>query len=160
MSLFQRILLPTDFSEPSLAAANYAIELANRFGARVDILHVIEEPSLTIPLLETYGAPSREEYEAQAQAMLSEWPVLSDELKEKLHIERRFAHGSAYLEILQDAKEHDCDLIVMGTHGRGLTAHLLLGNVAERVVRKASCPVLTIRPTGHQFVHPQQGSAS
>ncbi|WP_166830030.1 universal stress protein [Thalassoroseus pseudoceratinae] len=150
----KRILLPTDFSDTSLAAANYAIALAEKFSAEVHLVHVIEELHTTIPLLETYGAPTKEEYEAKAQAMLDNWPLPDG--AENLTIVRRFHHGSPYVQLLRDARDHDIDLIVIGTHGRGLTAHLLMGNVAERVVRKASCPVLTVRPDGHQFVHPGQ----
>jgi nucleotide-binding universal stress UspA family protein len=148
----KKILLPTDFSETAYAAAVYAVELARRFAAELHLLHCIEEPVATIPLLETYGAPTKEEYEAQASAMLENWPLPPG--ADELRIVRRFRHGTAYLQILHDARDEDVDLIVMGTHGRGLTIHLLLGNVAERVVRKARCPVLTIRPEGHQFIHP------
>jgi nucleotide-binding universal stress UspA family protein len=147
-----KILLPTDFSETAYAAAAYAVEFARKFGAELHLLHCIEEPVATIPLLETYGAPSKEEYEAQASAMLENWPLPPG--ADGLHVVRRFRHGTAYLQILHDARDEDVDLIVLGTHGRGLTAHLLLGSVAERVVRKARCPVLTIRPEGHQFIHP------
>ena len=126
--------------------------LAQRFSATLHLLHVIEEPRATIPLLETYGAPSKEEFEAAAQAMLENWPLPDG--AESLTIERRFHHGTPFLQILHDARDHAIDLIVMSTHGRSFAAHLLMGSVAEKVVRKASCAVLTVRPDGHQFVHP------
>ena len=63
-------------------------------------------------------------------------------------------HGHPFVEILSDAKQHDIDLIVMGTHGRGAIKHMLLGSVAEKVVRKAPCPVLTVRHPDHEFVMP------
>jgi len=154
MISIQNILLPTDFSDHSLVAAEYAFELAKRFSATVHLLHVIEEPIATIPLLEVYGAPSKEEYEAAAQAMLDNWP-LPDEA-EHVDVVRRLHHGTPFVQIVHDARDHDIDLIVMGSHGRGMIAHVLLGNVAEKVVRKAGCPVLTIRPEGHQFVHPAE----
>jgi nucleotide-binding universal stress UspA family protein len=62
--------------------------------------------------------------------------------------------GTPFVEIVRYAKEHDIDLIVLGTHGRTGLKHVLLGSVAENVVRKASCPVLTVRPSGHKFVMP------
>src|SRR5690606_25816419 len=62
--------------------------------------------------------------------------------------------GSPFFEILAAAKEESADLIVIGTHGRGAIAHILMGSVAERVVRKASCPVLVVREGEHEFVHP------
>ena len=154
MISLKNILLPTDFSETSLAAAEYAVAFARQFSAKLHILHVIEEPVATIPLLETYGAPSKEEYEAAAQAMLDNWPLPDG--AEECEVERRLHHGTPFLQILHDARDHGIDLIVMGSHGRGLMAHILLGNVAEKVVRKAPCPVLTVRPEGHQFVHPAE----
>jgi nucleotide-binding universal stress UspA family protein len=154
MISLKNILLPTDFSETSLAAAEYAVELAKRFSSKIHLLHVIEEPIATIPLLETYGAPSKAEFEAAAQAMLDNWPLPDG--AEDCQVERRLHHGTPFLQILHDARDHDIDLIVMGSHGRGLMAQILLGNVAEKVVRKASCPVLTVRPEGHQFVHPAE----
>lgn len=152
MIALKNILVPTDFSDTSRLAAAYAVELANRFSAKLHLVHIVEEPVATIPLLETYGAPSKEEFESAARAMLDSWPLPDD--AENLEIERRVHHGTPFLQILHDARDHDIDLIVMGSHGRGAIAHLLMGNVAERVVRKASCPVLTIRPEGHQFVNP------
>jgi nucleotide-binding universal stress UspA family protein len=154
MISLKNILLATDFSDTSLLAAEYAVELAKRFSATLHLLHVIEEPIATIPLLETYGAPSKEEYEAAATAMLDNW-VLPDGA-DGLEVVRRVHHGTPFLHILHDARDHEIDLIVMGSHGRGLIKHLLLGNVAEKVVRKAPCPVLTVRPEGHQFVHPAE----
>ena len=154
MISLKNILVPTDFSETSSLAAGYAVEMAKRFSATIHLLHVIEEPIATIPLLETYGAPSKDEYEAAAQAMLDNWTLPDG--AEDCTIVRRFHHGSPFLQIIHDARDNDIDLIVMGSHGRGLVAHLLLGNVAEKVVRKASCPVLTIRPEGHRFVHPAE----
>jgi nucleotide-binding universal stress UspA family protein len=62
--------------------------------------------------------------------------------------------GSPFVEIVRYAKQHDIDLIVMGTHGRGPIAHMFMGSVAERVVRKATCPVLTVRSPEHEFVMP------
>jgi nucleotide-binding universal stress UspA family protein len=154
MISLKNILLATDFSDTSQLAAFYAVELAQKFSAKLHLLHVIEEPIATIPLLETYGAPSKEEYEAAAVAMLENWPLPDG--AEALEIERRVHHGTPFLQILHDARDHAIDLIVMGSHGRGLIKYLLMGNVAEKVVRKAPCPVLTVRPEGHQFVHPAE----
>jgi nucleotide-binding universal stress UspA family protein len=67
---------------------------------------------------------------------------------------REIRIGVPFLEIIRYAKEQDIDLIVVGTHGRSGLSHVLLGSVAERVVRKAPCPVLTVHPEGHQFVMP------
>ena len=67
---------------------------------------------------------------------------------------RATAQGTPFLEIIRYAKEKDIDMIVMGTHGRSGLVHMLMGSVAEKVVRKAPCPVLTVRPEGHKFVMP------
>lgn len=149
---FKTILLPTDFSEPSLDATRYAIELARRFGATLHLLNVIEDPVFYLPIFDSSPLPSREEFEQFAQTRLDNWILPEDAAG--LSIERRWAHGKPFVEIVRHAREHAVDLIVVGTHGRGPAAHMLLGSVAEKVVRKAPCPVLTVRPGDHEFVHP------
>ncbi len=148
MITLKNILVPTDFSEPSLHATRYALELARKFDATVHLLNVIEDPVFYSPTFGGY-APDKSELEAYAKTGLDNW--IPEDEAEGLTIERRFVHGRAFLSILRDARSHEIDLIVIGTHGRGFTAHLLLGSVAEKVVRKAPCPVLTIRPEGYQF---------
>lgn len=148
----KRILLPTDFSEPSLQATQYAVELAKRFRATLHVLNVIEDPVIHLPMLESIPLPSREEFETYSQTRLDNW-ILPDDAEE-LDVETRWVHGRPFVEIIRAAKELNVDLIVVGTHGRNAAAHLLMGSVAEKVVRKAPCPVLTVRPEGHQFVMP------
>jgi nucleotide-binding universal stress UspA family protein len=150
MIQINQILVPTDFSEPSQTATRYALELAKRFDSKVHLLYVIEDPMFSFPAFGGY-TPDTSELEAYANAGLENW--ISAEDAEGLKIERRFVHGSAFLSILRDASKNEIDLIVMGTHGHGFTHHLLLGSVAEKVVRKATCPVLTIRPAGYRFKH-------
>ncbi|HUG92514.1 MAG TPA: universal stress protein [Planctomycetaceae bacterium] len=142
----QKILLATDFSEPSLGAARYAIELGRRFGAEVHVLYVIEDPVVYLPPFENQGIPTKDELEAFARTALDAWE-LPDGAAECV-VERRFRHGTPPVQIINDAKEQAVDLIVIGTHGRGALAHLLMGSVAERVVRGAPCPVLTVRSKG------------
>ncbi len=148
----KRILLPTDFSEPSLEATHYAVEFASRFGAELHLLNVIEDPVIYLPMFESYPLPSKDEFEQYARTRLENW-ILPDDV-EKCIPQQHWVHGKPFVEILRFAKENDIDLIVIGTHGRGMAAHILLGSVAEKVVRKASCPVLTVRPGDHHFVHP------
>jgi nucleotide-binding universal stress UspA family protein len=144
----QNILCPTDFSEPSRTATNYALEFARTFAARLHLLYVIEDPLLYSPMFGGY-APAADDLEAYAKSALENW-ILPDDAT-GVDVDYRFVHGRAFTGILQEAAEHDIDLIVMGTHGRGFLPHLLLGSVAERVVRHSPCPVLTVRPGGFGY---------
>lgn len=147
-----KILIPTDFSETAQAATQYAMELAKKFDAKLHLLHVIEDPVVYMPMFESYALPPKEDFENFAATRLDNW--ILDEDKDAVSIETEWVHGNPFVDILKCAKREDVDLIVVGTHGRSFTAHLLLGSVAEKVVRKAKCPVLTVRPQGHQFIHP------
>jgi nucleotide-binding universal stress UspA family protein len=147
----KNLLVPVDFSEPSLKATEYALSLARRFGATVHLLHVIEDPVVYLPMFESYPLPTREQFETYAQDRLENW--VSEEDSEGIKLEYHWRHGKPHVEVSKFSSEKKIDLIVMGTHGRGPAAHLLLGSVAEKVLRKAPCPVLTVHPGGHQFVH-------
>lgn len=92
--------------------------------------------------------PKPEEIEEEWQAFFSGLPL------EKVTCEKHIEEGQAAVAIVQQAEESHADLIVMGTHGRSGLAHMLPGSVAEKVVRAASCPVLTIRPEAFQFEMP------
>lgn len=144
MVTLKKILLPVDFSERSLAATKYALNFAEKFGASIDLLHVIEDPVVYLPMFESYPLPSREEFDQYAKTRLENWILESD--RRRCPIEHFWVHGTPVVEILKHAETHGADLIVMGTHGRGPAAHLFLGSVAEKVVRQAPCPVLTVRP--------------
>ncbi len=151
MIRLERILHPTDFSDASLRAAEYAVELARQFGARLYLLHVIEDPLPTIVALGGY-VPGRDELEAFARTALNTWLDAFD--TGSLAIERECVHGHAFPEIVRFARDREIDLIVIGTHGRGYTQHFLMGSVAEKVVRKAPCPVLSVHPEDFRFVMP------
>jgi len=90
----------------------------------------------------------------ELRALESLRKVLDPEWGEGKRVTIATRQGSPFLQIITYVKEHDIDMIVMGTHGRSGLPHVLIGSVAERVVRKAPCPVLTIRPSEHQFVMP------
>lgn len=136
-----RILLPTDFSKFSREATEYACAFADQFDAELHLLHVFESHEIAYP-----------ELEETIDSALAD--VLDPNWAEGRRIVKATAEGPAFLEIIRYGREHDIDLIVMGTHGRSGLAHALIGSVAERVVRKAPCPVLTVRPEAHQFVMP------
>ena len=146
MLAIKRILVPTDFSEPSQDALAYAKGLASAFGSSLHVLHVLEDLAAHAWTTEVYVAALpgvHEEMERQATERLGE--LLSEEEKRKYDAKLVLRTGSAFVEVVRHAREEGIDLIVMGTHGRGAIAHMLLGSVAERVVRKAPCPVLTVR---------------
>ncbi len=146
MIVLKRILVPTDFSEPSERALDYARALAPALGCSVDVLHVIEEPFVHGWTVEGYVAnlpEFRSSLEARAREELAKGVPEAGEEHSRYCVAVRF--GNPFTEIARYAEEARIDLVVMGTHGRGGVAHLLLGSVAERVVRTAPCPVLTVR---------------
>ncbi len=151
MITLKTILVPSDFSECSEAALRYALELARRFDARVHLLHVVQDP-LTQPwAAEGFSLPLFEivdDWHAQARERLKAVVPAAD--CDRVTIAAVVA--TPYAEILDYAARNDVDLIVMGTHGRGGVSHMLLGSIAERVVRRAPCPVLTVRHPQHGFV--------
>jgi nucleotide-binding universal stress UspA family protein len=141
----RRILAPTDFSEPSKQAIAYALELAQTFGATLVLLHVVELPPYPIEGLppSQLGGTLLEDLEQQATSDLAQ--VLANEAEVK--VVRRVVVGIPYRKIVVVAADEKVDLIVMATHGRTGFNHLFVGSVAEKVVRTAPCPVLTIRPS-------------
>ncbi len=149
-----RILLPTDFSERGAEATKYACALAEQFNAELHVLHVLPNPDVAV--FDFGISPELSEHVQRAKEAAREELERVVDLKwaEGRTIVKTVVEGPAFVEIVRYAREHEIDLIVLGTHGRSGLAHVLLGSVAEKVVRKASCPVLTVRPEGHQFVMP------
>lgn len=152
------ILQPTDFSRHSEVAFQLACSLARDYGARLIVLHVLQPPVSVLggtealpPLPVEYG---RAEAEAKLHALRSPLPTV--------RVEHRLREGDAADEILRLAAEAPCDLIVMGTHGRKGVSRLLMGSVAEAVLRKAPCPVLTAKEPFPETSAPapRQASAS
>lgn len=150
----KRILLPTDFSTNSDAATKYACELATSFDAELHLLHAIDLPPAYWPELGTGLDFSTSIGVFKAEAEKSMTKVLDSQWSARRKLVQTILEGSPKVEIIRYAREHDIDLIVISTHGRTGLAHVLMGSVAENVVRTAPCPVLTIRPEGHQFVMP------
>jgi len=153
MITIKKILFPTDFSDCAQTAGTYALALAGQFQAELHVLNVLAdalmmmpEPSSALSLPQNYLLDLKQE----AERALAK--VLPEAEKSGCHVVRVLRMGNPYAEIVQYAEGTETDLIVVGTHGRGAIAHFLLGSVAEKVVRKAHCPVLTVRPAGHQFV--------
>ena len=148
-------LVPTDFSSCAGKAAEEALMLAECFGGRVFFFHVLDlHPSYAVAYAHELGVsvpippPSPEEIEPEWETFLFGLPL------DKVDWEKSTEEGQAATAIVHQAERMQADMIVIGTHGRSGLPHMLLGSVAEKVVRTASCPVLSIRPEAFQFELP------
>jgi nucleotide-binding universal stress UspA family protein len=145
MKQFSTILFANDFSEGSDYAFDYALSLAKQFSAKLVIVHVINEPvdlrGFYVPHISFENL--EKEIAAGAEKMMDTF--CSDHLKEFAPYEKFVLSGIPYDEIVKKADECGADLIVMGTHGRKGMDHILFGSTAERVVRSARIPVMTVR---------------
>jgi nucleotide-binding universal stress UspA family protein len=150
----KRILLPTDFSDHSAAATWYAYEMATRFGAELHLLHALEVHLASTPAFGMGLALPQYVQESRAAAEKALAGGLDPQGSAVRKVVRAVVEGSPKVEIVRYARTQQIDLIVLATHGRTGLAHVLMGSVAENVVRTAPCPVLTVRPEGHQFVMP------
>jgi nucleotide-binding universal stress UspA family protein len=140
-----QILVATDFSDASHVALDYGRALARTFGASLHVLHVMENTFLR-------PTPS-DPYVLRAAAVRHLTERITDDDRTRLNaVTRLETSDSPADEIVKFAVGHDIGLIVIGTHGRGTMARLLVGSVAEKVVRTAPCPVLTVRHPEHEFV--------
>jgi nucleotide-binding universal stress UspA family protein len=144
-----RILVPTDFSETADAALAYAKELATTLGASLHLVHVFADPyAVAAGAPDVYSAipaDARERALEEVRERLLERLDANEEVR--FRGSRGVVRGMIAPHIVEYARSQDIDLIVMGTHGRRGVAHLLLGSVAEHVLRTAGCPVLTVRAT-------------
>ncbi|MFI5183532.1 MAG: universal stress protein [Vicinamibacteria bacterium] len=142
----KRILLPTDFSESAHHALHYAVSLAQSFGARITLLHVVENVAVSYAS-DLFPVPMAEVFEEVSGYARTEIAALAAEVRNQgVEVRESVVQGKPAAEILRAAAEESMDLIVLGTHGRGVLDHALFGSTTERVVRKAPCPVLTCRP--------------
>jgi nucleotide-binding universal stress UspA family protein len=151
--MIDHVLIPADFSDTAAAAAEYGCELAARLGARVTLLNVFSAGVVALP--DAVYAPTEEELEMLAHAARSHLAALAYKLtRAGLHIDVVAVEGVPSEAIARYAELHHVGLIVIGTHGRRGLAHAILGSVAERVVRTAPCPVLTVGRTAHHAAEP------
>jgi nucleotide-binding universal stress UspA family protein len=147
MITIKTILVPIDFSDASTAALGYARALAEAFESALHLLHVVQDPYVQPWAAEAFGvslAGVLERWERDARGQLE--GLVPEAERGTRTVECATRVGHPFVEILDYAAAHQADLIVMGTHGRGPVAHMLLGSVTEKVIRKAPCPVLTVRP--------------
>ena len=155
MILLKKILVATDFGEASDVALNYGRDLARTYGATLHVLHVAEN---AFALYADDGSMTLLP-EIQSDIENAAWKrmegLITDEDRTMLHAKPVVLTALGTAEaIVEYAKALTIDIIVMGTHGRRAFAHLLMGSVAERVVRTAPCPVLTVRHPEHEFIAP------
>jgi nucleotide-binding universal stress UspA family protein len=148
----KKILVPTDFSESAHHALEYAVSLAESLGAGITLLHVVENVAVSYAS-DLFPVPMAEVFEEVSGYARKEIAALAAEVRaQKIEAAERVVQGKPAVEILRAAREDAIDLIVLGTHGRGVLDHALFGSPTVRVVRKAPCPVLTCRP--HETTSP------
>jgi len=156
MATMERILLATDFSENSKWALTYALSFAKQYNAKLFILHVIQQPSYPLGMYAEISFDAMDKFNRNvSEVTAQEMKDLSEsELKDFQNFEAIIVNGIPFLEIIRTAREKEVDLIVVGTHGRTGLDHVLFGSTAEKVVRKAPCPVLSVRLPGKEFKMP------
>ncbi len=138
------ILVPTDFSEPARTALDYAVELAEKLGAKVHVTHAFELPLVGFPDgVMTISAEMATRITVAAQRALDD--IVAMHRTRAIELQTSLVQGDPREAVLGVAKEIEADLIVMGTHGRRGIARALIGSVAESIVRTSSIPVLTLR---------------
>jgi nucleotide-binding universal stress UspA family protein len=152
MIALKSILVPTDFSEHSMVAVTYGVALAAAYRAKLTLLHVTDDTvgrdliaATTLGMLHT----------AEQSAGVRLGRLLTTTEARELKPEYVVRTGQPEVEILKYAQARQIDLIILATHTRGAVAHMLTSNVAERLLRKAPCPVLVVRHPEHEFVMPE-----
>lgn len=154
MENVKKILAPTDLSDLSLVGVRRALSIASSAGAEVTVYHVITHEEVTARYrIQMESAAEPKAFDAVAELMADRKALLADFLSESLgdllsgsKIRKEVDVGIPHKRIVEKAAEEGADLIVMSTHGRSGLLHMLIGSVTEKVVRRATCPVLSIHP--------------
>jgi nucleotide-binding universal stress UspA family protein len=142
---FKTVLAPTDFSEPSRVAMDYAFDVVAP-GGTVIVCHVIDDVPLTYGYVGVAVPPPELGRKLTEEAARELARFVPAKAPEGVKVVQKVLHGSPYLSIVKLAAEEKVDVIVMGTHGRTGLKHMLIGSVTEKVVRKSPCPILVIHP--------------
>jgi nucleotide-binding universal stress UspA family protein len=152
MIQLKRILVPTDFSDSARHALTYGLSFAKEYDAELVLLHVVE----TLPVgyaTDLFPVPMAEVFQELSAYARKELAALHEEIVAKqVAVRELLRQGRPSTEIVNAARDEVIDMIVLGTHGRGVLDKALFGSTTERVVRHAPCPVLTCRPAEHEFV--------
>jgi nucleotide-binding universal stress UspA family protein len=145
MLTIQKILCPVDFSEPSLIGLDAAVDLAGRFGAEIEVLYVLPilppqpyDPNYTFQVPEYEGLLHKDAEDRLAA-------IVKDKIPAGIKATALIGHGSAGKEIVKFAEETKADIIVIASHGHGGWHNLIMGSVAEKVIRHSGCPVFIVR---------------
>jgi nucleotide-binding universal stress UspA family protein len=147
-----KVLVPTDFSESARHALTYGTSFAQEYHAQLVLLHVVE--NLTVGYAsDLFPVPMAEVFHEISGYARAELAKLAVEVRERgVEVEEQVVQGKPSAEIIRFAGENAVDMIVLGTHGKGVLDQALFGSTTERVVRRAPCPVLTVRLAEHGFV--------
>jgi nucleotide-binding universal stress UspA family protein len=147
----KRILVPTDFSESAKHALTYGLSFAREYGAELILVHVVE--TLTVGYAsDLFPVPMAEVFDEISGYAKTEIGKLAAEIRQKeVSVREMVVQGKPSAEIVRIAKDEKVDIIVLGTHGKGMLDQALFGSTAERVIRKAPCPVLTCQLHQHEF---------
>jgi nucleotide-binding universal stress UspA family protein len=148
----KKVLVPTDFSESARHALTYGISFAREYSAQLTLLHVVE--NLTVGYAsDLFPVPMAEVFQEISGYAKTELGKLEGVAREKkVEVVQHVVQGKPSAEIMRFAAENEIDMIVLGTHGKGMLDQALFGSTTERVVRRAPCPVLTVRLAEHEFV--------
>ncbi len=155
MNDIRMILVAVDFSENSRIALDWAMALADKLGAKVVVFHAFEIPEVMKEPAQRHVLLNKDMMDRAKEEVVMELQAFTDKYDEdKISVAPEIGEGKPFVEIIQAAKTYDIDLIVMGTHGRTGLKSMLIGSVAEKVVRKAHCPVLTVKHPDYKFEMP------
>ena len=149
---FKNILCPIDHSDCSKEALKYAVSFAMKDKSRLYLLHVIDIRAFD-ESIDTM-TPQIPDDETLKQLKTKLLDCIPEEIRDDMNVEALVVQGIPFVEIISTAKENDIDMIVIGSHGRTGITHMMMGSVSEKVVRKAPCPVLTVRKSDHKFTMP------
>lgn len=150
----KNILVPTDFSEYSKGTLPYAVDFAHKYGAKITLMHIFDEELLS-PIFFEAGGVAQEYYNRLQDRLEAAVDDFLDAIDmEGVEFEAMLGNGTPYVEIIKYARENGMDLIMVSTHGRTGLAHAFLGSTAEKIIRKAPCPVMVIRHPDFEFEMP------